>query len=751
MSERIPLYDEENDYIDEEHIQEFARALVWEDEDEPVYHESGTVTPLIEAGVNGVAGRNGDAERNGVERNGAERNGGTERNGGVERNSSFNLSKKNSNASLYKRRPDLIVSKSDWYPLTNTDEVYKDNKRNDSKRSKMVKNLRNEFRSSASYYLLRWPILIFIIGWVLILCVLYGIVRIHVALKEYFFTWTGEQKKLRNNLRNSKTYQEWIMHAKKLDNYLRLDKWSLNPRFSYYDYRTVSLTIRTIKKLREEQNDFDLMLVLQGCLKTNFAGIENRQLYSHKYYGTKNLIQEFVDLVSESIDFISASTQITPQAKRNFFKIVLKNYGKSALVLSGGACFAYTHFGIVKALIDEDLLPSIISGTSGGGLIAAIACTRTDEELKKLLVPQLARKITACEEPWYIWLPRFWKTGARFDAVAWARKSNFFTRGSTTFQEAYERTGRKLNISTVPADPHSPVILCNSITSSNCIIWSTLLASSAVPGILNPVVLMMKNPNSGKVVPFSLGNKWRDGSLRTDIPIVALNTYYNVTFLIVSQVNPHISLFFFAPKGAVGRPVARKKISKGKYASLRGGFVATALEHLFKLEITKWLQMVKTLDLLPNFLEQDWLNIWLQKFTGSITIWPRYKLKDFWYILSDPTEEQLGEMILKGERCMYPRLLFIKNRLKIERAIERGRKSTKLSNKVLDSSSNGHQVFDDFQIHNVNFDDTDDDRYTSGSQMEPKIENEIDEYFSDDSSSSVNEDGEEDFDNEINE
>lgn len=183
-------------------------------------------------------------------------------------------------------------------------------------------------------------------------------------------------------------------------------------------------------------------------------------------------------------------------------------------------------------------------------------------------------------------------------------KIKFFTHGSTTFEEAFQRTGRKLNISTIPADPHSPVILCNDITSPHCIIWSTLLASLAVPGILNPVVLMMKNPINGKVIPFSLGSKWRDGSLRTDIPIEALNTYYNVNFTIVSQVNPHISLFFFAPKGTVGRPVTsstRKTRSKQQYASFRGGFIATALEQLLRLEIKKWLQIIKSLDLLPHF------------------------------------------------------------------------------------------------------------------------------------------------------
>ena len=97
----------------------------------------------------------------------------------------------------------------------------------------------------------------------------------------------------------------------------------------------------------------------------------------------------------------------------------------------------------------------------------------------------------------------------------------------------------------------------------------------------------MKNPANGQVIPFSLGSKWRDGSLRTDIPVEALNTYYNVNFTIVSQVNPHISLFYFAPKGTVGRPVStsKRKTSREKYASFRGGFIATALEQLFRLEI----------------------------------------------------------------------------------------------------------------------------------------------------------------------
>jgi predicted acylesterase/phospholipase RssA len=49
---------------------------------------------------------------------------------------------------------------------------------------------------------------------------------------------------------------------------------------------------------------------------------------------------------------------------------------------------------VVKALLDAKLLPRVIAGTSCGSLIAALIGTRTDEELKKLLVPELAHKIT---------------------------------------------------------------------------------------------------------------------------------------------------------------------------------------------------------------------------------------------------------------------------------------------------------------------------------------------------------------------
>lgn len=196
-------------------------------------------------------------------------------------------------------------------------------------------------------------------------------------------------------------------------------------------------------------------------------------------------------------------------------------------------------------------------------------------------------------------------------------------------------------------------------------------------------MLMMKR-RDGSLAPYSFGSRWKDGrsfslcyhrsddnvdslSLRTDIPLKALNLHFNVNFSIVSQVNPHISLFFFSSRGAVGRPVSHRR-GRG----WRGGFAGSATETYLKLDLSKWLKVLRHLELLPRPLGQDWSGIWLQQFSGTVTIWPKSQISDFFYILSDPTPERLARMLRVGQQSTFPKLLFITNRMKIERLIEQG-------------------------------------------------------------------------------
>ncbi|KAK3375151.1 hypothetical protein B0H63DRAFT_438220 [Podospora didyma] len=550
---------------------------------------------------------------------------------------------------------------------------------------------KDETREGHLYSLLKWPFLLIVGAWIMGLAVAYLATRSYIYLYEQFVAWRGQRERLRRAMRATGNYKDWVAAARQMDQFFGNGDWKEENEYAYYDSTTVRRVWDQMRKCREKAEAVekeaasglgnrdaekqkpvdDLKALIEACVKNNFVGIENPRLYSQTYYGTKNLVQNYVDEVENSLKFLKDTTQLTKEEKRLVFKGTYANYGRTALCLSGGATFAYYHLGVIKALLDENYLPDIITGTSGGALVAALVATRTTDELKELIVPSLAHRITACREPFSTWFRRWWSTGARFDSVDWAKQCAWWTRGSMTFREAYERTGRILNVSCVPADPHSPTILCNYLTSPDCVIWSAVLASAAVPGILNPVVLMMKT-RSGQLVPYSFGHKWKDGSLRTDIPIKALNLHFNVNFTIVSQVNPHINLFFFSSRGSVGSPVTHRK-GRG----WRGGYLGSATEQYIKLDLTKWLRVLRQLELLPRPLGQDWSQLWLQQFGGTVTIWPKSIVSDFVHILDDPTPARLARMIHEGQQSAFPKIKFIANRLRVERLVEQGRRETR--------------------------------------------------------------------------
>ncbi|OLL24401.1 Patatin-like phospholipase domain-containing protein, partial [Neolecta irregularis DAH-3] len=558
---------------------------------------------------------------------------------------------------------ELIKAHNDWKPLRESITL----RRKRSRRFKAKSKAKDEIREGWTYHILRWPVLILVFGWIWILGLLYFLVRFYVNMAEYYWIWTGIRYRMRERLRAARTYQEWKDAAMELDTYLGHDEWKKTPGFAYYDHSLIRKVLKTLQSARQNQ-DIDLLKsTLQACVKANFGGIESARLYSQTYYGTKDLVAKYIDEVEHCLRILIDTRNISKEEKRGIFRAFAHNYGRTALCLSGGASYSFYHLGLVKALLDAKLLPNVITGTSGGSLIAALICIWPDKEQESLLIPALAQKLTAFEESFKVYIPRWYKTGARFDPVNWAKKCSWFTQGNTTFKEAYERTGRILNVSIVPNETHSPSKLVNYITAPDCVIWSSLIASAAVPGIIPPVTLMMKRKD-GSLTPYNFGNKWKDGSLRTDIPIQSLNMHFNVNFTIVSQVNPHVSLFFFSSRGAVGRPVSHRR-GKG----WRGGFLGSALEQYIKLDLNKWLRVLRDLELLPKPAGSDYSNIWLQKFEGNVTIWPRTRLSDLWHILDDPSPERLAHMLWGGQRVTFPKLLFISHRLRIERLIEKGR------------------------------------------------------------------------------
>ncbi|KIY71470.1 patatin-domain-containing protein [Cylindrobasidium torrendii FP15055 ss-10] len=523
------------------------------------------------------------------------------------------------------------------------------------------------------FILVRWPLLLFIFLFIGAEFSIYVMLRQLVNAKEWVTAWRGQKGKLRKTMRASKDYEEWKTAATELDHYMQFDQWKHVDEDPYYDWRLIKKVGRSLKMLREKGDARGCLGVLETCIRSNFAGIESSRLYSETYYGTKDLLEEYLAEQERALEYVRETPDLSLEEKKRFFKNANANYGISALCLSGGAGLGYYHYGVVRALLDAGTLPRVVTGTSAGGLIAALTACYTNEELKHILVPEIAERLTACDEPFSVWFKRFWQTGARFDSVIWARKSLWFTRGSTTFREAYLRTGKILNITVIPADRHSPSKVLNYVTAPNTIIWSTLLASAAVPGVMNPVVLMEKQKD-GPAIPWNWGSRWKDGSLRVDIPLQALNLYFNVTYPVVSQVNPHVHLFFFAPRGSPGRPVARYK-GKG----WRGNFLLSAGEQWLKHELTKNFKVIRDLELLPEIVGQDWSSVFLQRFEGAITIWPKTRFMDWLAILEDPTVEEMDRKMKVSQLVTWPKIHMVNNRLRIETQIYRGRQSVRES------------------------------------------------------------------------
>ena len=410
-----------------------------------------------------------------------------------------------------------VIALNDWRP------VHQRVRRKKTRSLRRPRRTKDETREGFVYTILKWPLLLIVCGWIFFLTISYLLTRTYIWAYERLVTWRGTRQRLRHNLRLKTDYHEWREAAQALDRHLGNEKWKETDDYAYYDFTTVRKVKDQLREGRAQAESQEqlagaaspeavdhLRKLVEACVKNNFVGVENPRLYSETYYGTKHLAQEFIDELHASLAYLLRSLHLSQSEKYRFAKHLHTNFGRSALCLSGGASFAYYHFGIAKALLDASLLPDVITGTSGGALVAALVATRTDEELTHLFVPALAHRIRACEESILTWGPRWWRTGARFDSLEWARHCSWFCRGSTTFREAYERTGRILNVTCVPSDPHTPTILTNYLTAPDCVVWSAVLASAAVPGILNPVVLMMKR-GDGSLTPYSFGNKWKDG------------------------------------------------------------------------------------------------------------------------------------------------------------------------------------------------------------------------------------------------
>ena len=208
-------------------------------------------------------------------------------------------------------------------------------------------------------------------------------------------------------------------------------------------------------------------------------------------------------------------------------------------MLSGGGALGFYHIGVVITLLEEKLLPHVISGASAGSLVAAVLGTHTDDEMEKFMDPKNLAFEAQQEASWFNRMFRGERANIDIHDL-----QNLINRliPDMTFEAAYKKPGREICISIAPAEPHQTSRLLNAIASPNVYIRSAVLASCAVPGVYPPVSLQAKNVY-GDSQPYLASRKWIDGSISDDLPAKRLSRMYGVNHFIVSQINPVVLPF----------------------------------------------------------------------------------------------------------------------------------------------------------------------------------------------------------------
>lgn len=400
----------------------------------------------------------------------------------------------------------------------------------------------------------------------------------------------------------------------------------------------------------------------------------DRNMYKHCRVGTKQLTERYIESVLETIDALVelSRSEKAPLDQQHVLRELLMTrqaFGRSALLLSGGGTFGMHHIGVVKCLLEAQLLPRIISGASAGSIVCAVLCTKSDREIPEILDNFCYGELDVFEKEGeevsvFGKAFRFLTKGSLFDISNLVRVMKNLL-GDLTFQEAYNRTRRILNICVSTASLYELPRLLNYITAPNVMIWSAVAASCSVPFIYSAAQLYAKDPRTGEEIPWNQSpQKWIDGSVDNDLPMTRLAEMFNVNHFIVSQVNPHVVPFLERHEELVTAETQRLRANLPTVPAW-----VHKLTSLAKSEAMHRMQVLQDIGFLPNVVSKL-QSVLGQRYSGDITILPKISFANFPRVLSNPSTDFMLQATLSGERATWPKLAEIRNHCAIELALD---------------------------------------------------------------------------------
>ncbi|EGW30729.1 uncharacterized protein SPAPADRAFT_62588 [Spathaspora passalidarum NRRL Y-27907] len=440
--------------------------------------------------------------------------------------------------------------------------------------------------------------------------------------------------------------------------------------------------------------------------------------------GTKLKIEEYINEVLSCLDYLNETLNSdtdefimnSRQLKLDFFHDARQSFGCTALVLQGGSLFGLCHLGVVKALYLKGLLPRIIGGSAVGAAVASLVCTLTDKELVPILmsIEELMKNIDILnhdvDEIYGNVIENVVKKGYSQDILIFMK----FVRdtiGDVTFEEAYMKTEKILNIVVHPTNQAVPSLL-NYVTAPNVIIWTAIYASIGTGVLSDTVQLYVKDYNNEislqnpdldvqflkpQDVTYNQQFFQRNDSETTipkQSPYTRLTELFNVNHFIISLARPYLAplinndLKHYDQFGKVKydrttttrtyEDLGGNRAEVKKYTKDTGYNFTKHIKNIIGMEIQHRLNVLNRLGLLNDTMKRMFIDekpSQLQSLASirEITIVPelRYLMRDFGRVFDvHKTMENIPYWVLVGERSVWPLFPLLWTRCSIEFALD---------------------------------------------------------------------------------
>lgn len=500
-----------------------------------------------------------------------------------------------------------------------------------------------------------------------------------------------QSKTLLDQLTGASDFETWFEAASGLDDLPESYKWRANPVHKQYDYRSVEERRKRLYTLRRAESTVELMTYLRHGLLRSMYGITRLTFFDKTYANSKESIHLYIDETVDSIRCVArATTRETTSEGRLSTQDLLDNihdasatFGHTALMLQGGSIFGLCHLGVVKALLEHDILPKVIVGTATGALMAALVGIHTREELPTFLsgknidlsafaASSTQAKKRATEENELLDYPRHTGSDESWFSVLSRRVSRYFSEGfvldpellnecvkanvgDLTFEEAFNRTGCILNIIVSSSSEEIPCLM-NYLTAPNVLIRSAAMASHVTNlfSDRSSKVQILSKTRFGQITATDL--RAVDQVLRTknpqtskDHPTRRLRQQFNIEHFIICQARPYIAPFI-----QPSLPYIRGKDR---------AWLPRMTANLFKHTLT----LLEVLNCLPETLSRILSDERIQG--DKFILVPEINLGDWRRLLKNPTKEEIDYWVLKGERAVWSSLCALKVLMAVEVAL----------------------------------------------------------------------------------